>query len=128
MESEKKFNIEEYGEVVLKKFSFADKCELKGKIVKIDIDKNTGLERTEIDSGAIFFWTTALSIKSLPKHPEYHTYNNDMKAQIISDNSLSDQMEKIMAEALQLNKLNTQEIGKKNISSSEKEVERPEDK
>ena len=125
MENEKKLNIENYGEVVLKKFTFADKCELKGKIVNISIDNRTGIEKTEIDSGAIFFWTTALSIKSLPNHPDFHSYEKDMKVKILSAPEMAGSMEKVMSEALEFNKLNTQDIGKKNLPSSEEKAERP---
>ncbi len=128
MELEKKFQVEGFGDVFLKKFTFADKCILKGKIVNITIDKNTGAEKTTIDSGAIFFWTTALSIKSIPSHPKFFEYELDMKEKIISDATISDYMEAIMAEALDYNKLNTQQVGKKNSPSSEEETKRPEDK
>ena len=128
MQNEKKLNIEDYGEVIIKKFTFADKCLLKGKIVNITIDKNTGLEKTKIDSGAIFFWTTALSIKSLPDHPDFSNYDEDKKEKIISNSDITSQMETIMTESLEYNKLNTQAIGKKNNASSEEEAKRPEDK
>ena len=127
METEKKINIEDYGEVIIKKFTFADRCFLKGKVVNITIDKGTGLEKTEIDSGAIFFWTTILSIKSLPNHPEFHTYDTDKKQLLVSE-IMANNMEIVMTEALEYNKLNTQVIGKKNIAGSEKETKRPEDK
>ena len=45
---DKKITIEEYGEVVLKKFSFKDRCDLKGKVVKIEIDSLTRKEKTSI--------------------------------------------------------------------------------
>lgn len=111
--AEKKIEIEGYGEVVLKKFSFRDRCELKGKIVKIEIDPLTKREKTTFDSGGVFFWTTALSIKSLPNHKNFYTYDEQRKADILGDEAISEYAEVIMEESMKFNSINSDTLKKK---------------
>lgn len=120
---EKTISIEEFGDVILKKFTFRDKCDIRGKILTVKIDPKTKTEVTEIDSSSIFFWTTVLSIKSLPGHADFHTYTLDKRAEIISTPAMADDAEVIMNAALEFNKLNSQEIGKKNQPDVQEETD-----
>lgn len=89
-----KYEVEENGEtvektfgpVILKKMNFIEKCNFKGKIVKVSIKTINGIPREEknIDTGALFFWTVVYSIKSLPKYPNFSELDESKKADIIS--------------------------------------------
>ena len=118
-EFEKTISIEGYGDVILRKHSFADKCKLRGKVIKISLDPLTKKESQEIDSSALFYWTTLLSIKSLPDQPKFYILPLAQQAKILEDQNMADNLEKIMKEAIQFNQLNAAEIGKKNNTSSQ---------
>lgn len=75
-----------YGPVVLKRMKFKEKCDFKGKVLKIDVRVVNGQtkEVQSIDTGALFFWTVVYSIKSLPKYPDFENLTEEKKADIVS--------------------------------------------
>ena len=112
-----------YGPVVLKKWNYREECDLKGKILKVEV-KNLGGGRVQeinsVDSGAIFFWTVVYSIKSLPNYPDFWQLPEDKKADVVSylgcgDDEPDKLGEKILIEARKLNKyeMDPQELKKK---------------
>jgi hypothetical protein len=110
-----------FGPIVLKKMSFKEKCDFKGKIVQINIKQVNGIAKEEknIDTGALFFWTVVYSIHSLPKHPNFSTLTEEKKADIVSylgygDDEPENLGEALFEEASQLNPLTNQtELKKK---------------
>jgi len=114
---EKEFDIKGYGKVMLKKYSFAERCALKGKILTVKINP-AGQEDPTLDSEALFFWTVVYSVKSLPNHPDFYKYAQDKKVAIISDLGLGDNEpedvgERIWKECSEYNQLSPEEIKKK---------------
>ena len=112
-----------FGPVVLQKWNYKQECDLKGKILKVEM-KDLGGGRVQeinsVDSGAIFFWTVVYSIKSLPKYPDFWQYDEEKKADIVSylgcgDDEPDKLGEKILIEARKLNKyeMDPQELKKK---------------
>lgn len=112
-----------YGPIVLKKWNYKEECDLKGKILKVEM-KDLGGGRVQeinsVDSGAIFFWTVVYSIKSLPKYPDFWQLSEEKKADIVSyfgcgDDEPDKLGEKILIEARKLNKyeVDPQELKKK---------------
>ena len=76
-----------FGPIVLKKWNYKEECDLKGKILKVEM-KDLGGGRVQeinsVDSGAIFLWTVVYSIKSLPSHPDFLQLSEEKKADIVS--------------------------------------------
>lgn len=110
--------IKEKAKVVLKKMTFGEQCKLKGKITKITISPG-GRENVEIDSESFFFWQAVLGVKSLPDHPDYHSYTLERKEQVISD--LDPEIGQIIwQEAINFNQIpvTDMELGKKNQADS----------
>lgn len=110
-----------FGPVVLKKMTFLEKCDFKGKIVKVSIKQVNGISKEEktIDTGALFFWTVVYSIKSLPKYPNFSELEESKKADIVSyfgcgEDEPDNLGEVLFQEASQLNPLTDQvELKKK---------------
>lgn len=119
-ESEKIIKVENWGDVALRKFSFQDKCNLRGKIVNITVDPRTNKEETKIDSSAIFYWTTLLSLKSMPDHPNFYSYPLEKKHEVLNNPEIEPFLTELMSEAMAYNQLNIQAVGKKNQSGDEK--------
>ena len=113
----KKINIDGYGEVEIKKYNYLERCNLKGKIVKVSIDK-AGREKEEVDTSALFFWSVVYSIKSLPNYPNFHSLPEDKKIDVVThlgdlENEPDNLGEMIYKEASEFNQLNPKEIKKK---------------
>ena len=110
--------IEDYGKIVLKKLSYAEKCTLRGKILNIKVD-NLGNQSQEVNSEAMFFWLVVYSIKSMPNYAEFYTLPEEKRASIVSyfglgDNEPENLGEIIFEEAQEFNKfLGKTELKKK---------------
>jgi len=113
----------EWGPVVLQKWNYRQECDLKGKILKVEM-KDLGGGRVQeinsVDSGAIFFWTVVYSIRSLPNHQDFWQLSEDKKADIVSYLGCAEDEpdklgERILIEARKLNKyeMDPQELKKK---------------
>lgn len=117
----KEIDIPDYGKVILKKMNYLERCNFKGKIIKISIKQVNGISKEEqhIDTGALFFWTLVYSIKSLPKYPNFWELDESKKADIVSyigdsDNEPDNLGEVLFKEARDLNPLNnSSELKKK---------------
>jgi len=105
----KELEIPDYGKIILKKLSYREKCDLRGKILKITINSVTKAEEHEVNSEALFFWLVVYSIKSMPNYPEFDKLDEKKKVDIVSHLGLGDNEpetlgEMIFQEAQEFNK------------------------
>lgn len=117
--TDKVIDVPDYGPVVLRKYRFKERCKFKGKVFSVKVDPRTHQQKEVVDTEAMFYWTVLLSIKSLPKQPEYWRLTEEEKIRVVDN--LDEEGEFILKEALQLNKLSMTEMGKKNSGNLQEE-------
>ncbi len=105
----KDIEIPDYGKIIIKKLSYKEKCELRGKILDMSFDK-TGQETRKIKPDQLFFWLVVYSIKSMPNYAEFDKLDEKKKADIVSyfgvgENEPENLGEMIFQEAQNFNKL-----------------------
>lgn len=106
----KDIEIKDYGKIIIKKLSYKEKCDLRGRILDISIDSDTKKEITKTKPDQLFFWMVIYSIKSMPNYPEFDKLDEKKKADIVSHFGLGDEEpenlgEIIFSEAQDFNKL-----------------------
>jgi len=105
----KDIEIKDYGKIIIKKLSYKEKCDLKGKIVDVSIDSITKKEIVKTNVDQLHFWLVVYSIKSMPNYPEFDKLDEDKKVDIVShfglgDNEPEELGEIIFAAAQEFNK------------------------
>lgn len=115
----KDLEIKDYGKIILKKLSYKEKCDLRGKILKITINPVTRAEEHEVNSDALFFWLVVYSIKSMPNYPEFDKLEEKKKIDVVEHLGLGDKEpetlgEQIFQEAQNFNKFMAPSELKKN--------------